>query len=83
MLRPLIFRNSFRNIQKTKNVLRPLIFGNSFRNIQKIKNVLRPLIFGNFSKIFRKSKMGYAPHHRPIGQSLPPRGSHEVADNFC
>ena len=27
--------------------------------------------------------MGYAPHHRPIGQSLPPRGSHEVAEHFC
>ena len=40
------------------------------------ENKLRPLIFGNFLlKIFRKSKMGCAPHHRPNGQSLPPRGS--------
>ena len=77
--------------------------------------MLRPLAFRNFlSKIFRKPKMGYAPHHhasrgasrrgclwtatrrekqevenklRPSSvnsvDSFPPRGSHEVADNFC
>ena len=28
-------------------------------------------------------RMGCAPHHRPNGQSLPPGGSREMADNFC
>ena len=33
-----------------------------------------PLIFRNFlSKIFRKSKMGYAPHHR-LSAEPPPEG---------
>ena len=43
------------------------------------------MIFRNFlSKIFRKSKMGYAPHHRRYrGRASPPRGSREAADNFC
>ena len=43
----------------------PLDFQKFFvKNIQKIKNGLRIIC--------------YAPHHCPNGQSLPPRGSHEV-----
>ena len=50
----------------------PLI--ENFRWKNSIKNWLRPLIFRNFlSKIFRKSKMGYAPHHL-ASQGASPRG---------
>ena len=39
------------------------------------ENKLRPLIFKNFlSKIFRKSKMGCAPHSSPFGDTFPPGG---------
>ena len=60
----------------------PLI--ENFRWKNSIKNWLRPLIFRNFlSKIFRKSKMGYAPHHLASQGASPLRGSREAADNFC
>ena len=50
----------------------PLI--ENFRWKNSIKNWLRPLIFRNFlSKIFRKSKMGYAPH-QSLSATASPRG---------
>ena len=48
----------------------PLDFQKFFvKNIQKIKNGLRIICC--------------APHHRPNGQSLPPRGSHEMRRLNC
>ena len=68
-MRPLIFRNSFRNIQKIKNGLRPLIFRNFFRNIQKIKNGLRIIC--------------YAPHSsRLCLATFPPRGRLDIRQDF-
>ena len=52
-----------------ENKLRPLIFRNFFRNIQKIKNELR-------INMLRPSSVNFV-------DSFPPRGSHEVGDNFC
>ena len=40
-----------------------------------LENKLRPLIFRNFlSKIFRKPKMGYAPHPLHLRSAPSPRG---------